>query len=90
MTPYEMLDELELAAARFRADIPESVKQAAHINGLTEDDFRLIVGRPEFARRFTDAVLAGFLNRLAAEKGCHYTVRVEHLKRRTQRAGGGT
>lgn len=33
-------------------------------------------------RRLSAQELAGLLNHIAAQWGCHYTVRAEHLKRR--------
>lgn len=83
MTPYEVLEKLEIAASRIRTEIP-AVVQIAHLNDLMPDEVPVTTD-PQAAQDFVDGFLVKALNYLAAQKGCHYTVRVEHLKRRRQK-----
>ena len=88
MTPYEMLEKLEVEAARIRTHIP-AVMQVAHLCELMPDDVPSVTD-PAHAQEVLDAFLVKSLNRLAARMGCHYTIRVEHLRRRKQRIENGS
>ncbi len=80
MTTGELLNLVEASARAYRAGALSSMIRNAGLYELTPDDVRRITGHHRRHQRLVDAVLADFINRLAAERGGNRGESVNHLK----------